>query len=466
MIKKLIFGTLAFLAIPAMIAYAATPMLSVSGQGNGNVSVSVSGGEINAPVVLFYHSATVGTVQGFQIGTTDMNGSFSGTVNTDARAISGSVPVYVQVGGYQSNSVVWPFTFSGTTNTNTSFNSGSSNSGSVMFSQPSPSMSVGQTGTVVLSGGNGTFFVASNSNSNGVVPTISGNVLTLSGAAAGQANIVVCSTGGGCGTLTANVQGSASPTLSQSSLNVTQNGQGSVNLSGGVGPFSVQIPSGSGISTMLMGNTLFVNGTATGTSVINVCSSNTGTAAGGCTPLTVSVQAQATSNTPANTTNSLAAQFSSTVPLTVGQVAAFNLGNNGSFFLQSPVSGPALASINDGNRLLINGSMAGSGTLTVCQNGGSCFPINFVVNPGVTASAPVFTGTGGGILLDVNMGMGMRGQSVVDLQTRLKEEGYFSPAITGYFGGATQAAVKRYQRDHNIPATGFVGVQTRAMLNQ
>ena len=79
---------------------------------------------------------------------------------------------------------------------------------------------------------------------------------------------------------------------------------------------------------------------------------------------------------------------------------------------------------------------------------------------------PSLTGTGGGYFFDFNLGVGASGTDVMELQKRLSDEGYFHANITGYFGGATKAAVQRYQRDHGIVATGFVGTQTRATLNQ
>lgn len=449
MIKKYILTALVALSIPALVASAATPLLSVSSAGNGQASVQITGGEINSPVVLYYFSPQVGIYQGYSLGSTNASGTFSGNVNSNILGNFGAnfnMPVYVQVGGYESARVMWP--------------SGAlSGTGSIFFSNSSPTVSVGGTGTVTLSGGSGTYYIMNNSNMGGVSASISGNTLTLQGAAAGTANITVCSTGGGCGTFTTTVSGTGSPTVSSSNLNVNMGGQGSVTLSGGTSPYTVSVLSGTGVSTTLMGNTLYINGHATGTNTLNVCSAN-----GSCTPVTVNVQAQ--SNTGGNTggsTGSTGGQsnLSLSLPISVGQnlKLAINGSGSGSFYIQSPMTWPALASIN-GNTLTINGQAVGSGTLTVCQTGGSCLPIQLAV------SQPALTGTGGGHLFMSNLGMGAMGQDVIELQTRLKELGYFHANITGYFGGATKAAVQRYQRDMGISATGFVGVQTRAMLNR
>lgn len=442
MIKKIILTAFAALAVPAMVAYAATPALTVTGGSDSNtVTVQVTGGEINAPVVLYhYSSANPGNVQSRSLGSTNINGTFSGTVSTADLGLTSNSTAYVQVGGYQSNSVSWPFT-------------NVSGSGSVMFSQSSPTIGLGQNGTITLSGGNGSYYIASNSNTGGVTPSISGNTLTLYGSATGQASIVVCATGGGCGTIMTTVNNTGTtgaPSLSQSSLMVNQGSQGSITLSGGSAPYTISIPSGSGVSTTLIGNTLYVNGNATGTTMVNVCSQN----GGACTPLSVNVQAQGQMNT--NT----GGQMSFTLPLTVGQPTQLMLsGGSGSYYLQSPMSSPALASIS-GNTLMLNGSAVGSGTVTVCQTGGSsCLPISFSVQPALT-------GTGGGYLFDTDLMIGMTSQDVMELQTRLKAEGYFTATPTGYFGPLTATAVRAYQSAHGISATGYVGALTRAELNR
>jgi peptidoglycan hydrolase-like protein with peptidoglycan-binding domain len=38
-------------------------------------------------------------------------------------------------------------------------------------------------------------------------------------------------------------------------------------------------------------------------------------------------------------------------------------------------------------------------------------------------------------------------------------------AAKGFFGSQTKAAVQKYQKEHGIPSTGFVGPLTRASLN-
>jgi hypothetical protein len=53
---------------------------------------------------------------------------------------------------------------------------------------------------------------------------------------------------------------------------------------------------------------------------------------------------------------------------------------------------------------------------------------------------------------------------VVNLQNFLIEGGYMKGVATGYFGGQTLNAVKKYQRTNGIQATGFVGEKTRKIM--
>ncbi|MEJ8554205.1 peptidoglycan-binding domain-containing protein [Tepidibacter sp. Z1-5] len=61
---------------------------------------------------------------------------------------------------------------------------------------------------------------------------------------------------------------------------------------------------------------------------------------------------------------------------------------------------------------------------------------------------------------------GMRGESVVSLQKRLENLGYFNYKATGYFGNITKESVKKFQRDRNLYADGIAGKNTIAELNK
>jgi hypothetical protein len=66
-----------------------------------------------------------------------------------------------------------------------------------------------------------------------------------------------------------------------------------------------------------------------------------------------------------------------------------------------------------------------------------------------------------------NLFIGMRNVDVLQLQMRLKKEGYFTVDPTGFFGLQTKLAVIRYQLAKGIsPPFGFVGFITRGELNK
>jgi peptidoglycan hydrolase-like protein with peptidoglycan-binding domain len=79
----------------------------------------------------------------------------------------------------------------------------------------------------------------------------------------------------------------------------------------------------------------------------------------------------------------------------------------------------------------------------------------------------------GSQLLDHQLRLGMRGADVRVLQRFLNANGFALAADpieartyeTGYFGPATQAALKAFQQAHQLPQTGKTDAATRAKLN-
>ncbi|MEN9552189.1 MAG: hypothetical protein RI935_566 [Candidatus Parcubacteria bacterium] len=68
--------------------------------------------------------------------------------------------------------------------------------------------------------------------------------------------------------------------------------------------------------------------------------------------------------------------------------------------------------------------------------------------------------------LTKNLWLGSRGEEVRILQSFLKERGYFSGDVTGYFGGLTVKAVRAYQKENNITQSGTVGPLTRKSIQK
>ncbi len=60
-----------------------------------------------------------------------------------------------------------------------------------------------------------------------------------------------------------------------------------------------------------------------------------------------------------------------------------------------------------------------------------------------------------------NLWIGSKGGDVSLLQEILRDAGYFKGDVTGYFGGITMSAVRAFQKEYNLPQTGYFGPLTR-----
>lgn len=59
---------------------------------------------------------------------------------------------------------------------------------------------------------------------------------------------------------------------------------------------------------------------------------------------------------------------------------------------------------------------------------------------------------------------GSTGSTVSQIQTLLKKQGFYSGAVDGVYGSATEAAVKKYQQRFGLKADGMAGPQTLAYM--
>ncbi|MDR3293313.1 MAG: spore cortex-lytic enzyme [Clostridiales bacterium] len=59
---------------------------------------------------------------------------------------------------------------------------------------------------------------------------------------------------------------------------------------------------------------------------------------------------------------------------------------------------------------------------------------------------------------------GSRGTDVKNMQTKLKNWGYYSGAVDGVFGAQTLAAVKLFQKKNKLTVDGIVGAKTAAAM--
>lgn len=517
MTKKHIFSIIIALSVlPTTLVFAATPSLAVSGSGDGNnVLVTVLGADANSSVALYFTSIADNTTHSQVVGTTDSSGRFSGTLSTTGIGINNSVPVFTIVNGYTSNSLTWPY------------NSNSPPT-QITFSPANPTITIGQNSTLTVSGGTANYYISSNSNSSLVTANISGNIISYSGIGLGSSVITVCSTNGGlCGTttITVNNTGTGGISFSPSILNLVTNQSGTVQINGGSVPYTVSIVTGNTIYYSFSGNILTLTGPTSGTRVLSICSSasmcnqltiyvtDSPTNALTLSPSSLSLTAGQVGsvqilggNTPYSVTttggNTLSTSIAGSIltvsgtfsgittlnvctsngicvplmvtigggPVTTGQVFSFPLGidqsikiflsggDGSQYYLQSGASAIFLANIYN-NMLMITGRSSGTASVTACQTSSTC--ISFAI----TVNQPSDPGTGGPYIFDNDLWLGQTNNEVTELQRYLIGENYLTVVATGYFGTLTLDAVKKFQASRNISATGYVGMLTRAALN-
>ena len=186
--------------------------------------------------------------------------------------------------------------------------------------------------------------------------------------------------------------------------------------------------------------------------------------------------------------NNLALNFSKTASLSI---RARDDAQMGSFMIPilirvaAPTPSGIDQSICQFNLVVVNATTVASPASTVAPSlihitptlnttvSAGTLPTNvslFTVVPSTVATSTVSTSSPSqvsvSIVFDKNLARGSRGSEVLRLQTALKILGYLPPSVelTGYYGVATESAVKAYQAAHNIEIAGTFGPKTRKAL--
>lgn len=326
----------------------------------------------------------------------------------------------------------------------------------LIFSNTAPSLIVGQAMTVAITGGVAPYYISSNSNSSIVDASVSGNVITLSGMAAGSATITVCSDTNACQTLPVTVGPTSSGgiTFSQSNAALTSGQSATITIYGGSGTYYISSNSNGDVaSAEVSGVDAIIGGITAGIDDVVVCSNS-----GQCGTIYVTVSG---STAGAVTTNSAGA-FTLTQVLSVGQGINILLsGGTAPYTISSNTNGIFSATINSGDVLTLAGTGVGQSSVTVCSASGLCMPIYI----DVTAGAGTTTSGSGQYDFTTLLTYGSTGPAVTALQEQLTKDGVYTGPITGYYGDLTTAAVETFQSDHGISPVGYVGPATRAALN-
>lgn len=392
LLKGLIFGLFVSLFIGfagSVLAY--YPTLSLYSSGN-STTLTVSGGQPNANVVISYMpsgSNLLTSVNGF----TDSSGSFMTMIDP----VVGS-QISATVGGQQVYS-------NNSNNSNNGYNNGYNNGcgysgcnvGGLTLSQTSLSLSVGQTASVTASypvyGYSNSFYVSSNSNPSVASAAASGNQVNVYGLVSGSTNISICSnSSSACATLYVTVNGgscyngcgSGSLSLSQSSLSLTVGQSSTVTVYGNNTGSSAYISGNSNSSVAgasVSGNTVYVNGISNGSTNISICQNSSSQ----CATLYVTVGG-------GSGIGSLSLSQTS-VSLNIGQTSVVTAYNNGnSIYISNNGNSSVVSASISGNNISLYGLAAGSSTINICaSNISSCVSLYVTVSGNGSSGAISFS---------------------------------------------------------------------------
>lgn len=355
-------------------AFAVTPTLSVTSNGDGDtVQVNVTG-DANSSVLMYYTKTNYGQ-QLYSLGTTNSSGSLITSVSSSGIAIVSGTSVYVTVGGLngaQSPAVSWPNV---------------STTGNFSLSQTGAVLTVGQSTTITANNlGSSYLYVSNNSNPPVANVNISGSQITITGISNGSTTVSLCTpttTNGNNSTACASVyvtvssNGGQTLTFSMNNVTVAQGQSIPITISGGNGNYQVSNNSNSSvIQTNLSGSTITLSTNSTsGNAAITVCTSD--------------MSACGIINATAGTSSTLPLSFSQTnptVPLGQSLNVSVSGGNSTSYYVSNN-SSPTVVSVNlSGSNLALTGNNAGTSTLTICSSSGSCgtltVTVNYVANGG------------------------------------------------------------------------------------
>lgn len=314
----------------ALVAHATTPTLSVSATGSGDAVTITVYGDASANVILYRQNSGYNYgAQSQYLGTTNSYGYLSTTVSSATYGITANSTVYVVVNNQTSSSIVWPYSY------NNNYNNNNYGYGSLTLSQTSVSVTVGQSVNVTIYGGNMPYTMYP-SGANIFQSVISGNSLQITGLANGSGSLNVCSSGGtgsGCAVLSVTVNSnyyyggnnynngnnyynppvynnSTNPaiTFSQTNPSLSVGQSMTISLTGGNtynsgynynGSYYIAFNSNSsGLSAVLNGSTLTLQGLANGNASVVVCTTSTN-----CSALNITVGANNYANSGYNSGN-------------------------------------------------------------------------------------------------------------------------------------------------------------------
>lgn len=493
------------------------PALTLSPNGN-SVQLIVSNADSNATVSLYYPSGTSNA--SVNIGTTNTSGYYSTNIPAGSYGIQSTNPVFVSVDGIHSASIAWPSVSASsggslylsqtavtlsigqnTTvaasnansdlsipgNTNPSIVSATLNGSTITLNalaagsasitvcastngcgtisvtvQPSylttpginltpnnTSINIGQAISVIINGyASGPYYISSNTGQSSVSASVNGSNLMLTGLAAGPSNITVCASGGQCATTFVNVVTSGAPNTSSTAV-VNSNGP----LALASLTFSSNATNGSFLGS---GNALSINFSAN-QSIVNPQVTINGQTA----------SVTGSGNGPYMVNYAMTGGEVQPIPVVISFSNSNGASTQTAFWVANTAG--AAPSTSNTNTTSISSITTSNTTAVNCPAGYTCTSSPSSTNSGTTATTPASTNSSYVFSKYLYMGINNIGDSdpdVVALQQRLKKDGFFTGAATGYFGSQTRGAVMAYQKAHSLNQLGVVGPSTRDLLNK
>ena len=251
----------------------------------------------------------------------------------------------------------------------------SASSSSITFSQNNPSLTPGQVSSVTVSGGTGSYYISSNTNTSVVQTNVVGNTLTLTGNAVGSSVVTVCASTGGCGLINVTVASAGtSISLSQTTATMTVGQILNVSITGAGGYYIQNNTNSTVASASISGNTAIINANSIGTSNITVCQTG-----GQCSIIYITVTSSSSGSTfspsPANLT------------IPVGQTANSALPGSGTYYISNNSSPSVATALVNGSFVAATGVSAGTANITLCQSFGQCAILGVTVTGGASTTS-------------------------------------------------------------------------------
>ena len=438
----------------------------------GTVTVTVSNTTVGGVIALSQN--TISILAGQSSNITISGGSLPYSVNSSSTsifqaAVNGNIlTVYGVNAGTGTANIC---SSAGCTTLSVTINSATTSANPPTFSQNNILLNIGQSTTVNIAG-TGTFYIASNSNSNISSGQINGSAIVISAMQPGINNFSICEQpGSSCATLYVTVSSTTSTssqiTLNQSSVSLPVGQSITINISGSGGYYLGSNLNPTIASVNITGGSVIVSALALGNTTVSVCQGT-----GQCASLYVAVSS--TVNQPAVLTLSSATQS-----VILGSQMTFTISPSGftspTYTLSDSFSGstavsadisssgvftwtPALTDVGSHTITISATDLYGHSATTAAQISVSQAAIVTPVTTTPVATTPSY-------ILPRYLGFGDDGADVLKLQQFLVQQGFLSATPNGHYGSATVAAIKKFQKSHGVNQTGNVGTVTKGLLD-